>query len=162
MGLKDLTKIVEESVNVKAVKEEVVEVTKDILHENSETVDLGALIAEFYEEKDIVDAHKKRVDKLNAKIKEVMIFRKLGDYSEGGYEAVLSTQNRASLNEDKLLETLKDIGEEDLIVQKEVPNVELIEDRIYNNEFNAAILAGCMEYKEVHNLKVKKSKKVGA
>lgn len=157
MALKDLTKLVEDSMVVKTEGAELV-LDYDIIHEDVETVNLDQLLEEFYSEKEIVDSHKKRVDQLNNKIKDVMNARKLDDYSAGSFSAILSTQNRASLNEDSLLLKLQELGSADLIIQKDVPNVELIEEKIYNNEFNPADLSACMEYKTVQVLKVKKAK----
>lgn len=157
MALKDLTKLVEDSL-AKQEEEVAVEVEHDILHESADEVDLGDLITQFYEHKAVVDEHKNRVDKLNAKIKEVMAFRNISDFKANGFEAVVNTQNRASLNEDSLITKLRDMGEDELITTKEIPDIDLIEEKIYNKEFNAAVLVDCMEYKEVKTLKVKKAK----
>lgn len=158
MALKELTKMVQDSIKP---KEEVVEeeVKDDIVNEDINTVNLGALVDEFFIEKSISEEHQKRAKILNARIKEVMKARGLEEFDTDENTATYSVSEQSSLVEELLLTKLKEIGAEDLITTKEVPDVELIEDRIYHNEFNPTVLVDCMETKEVVTLRVKAKKK---
>lgn len=160
MALKDLTSLVKESLVQKEVEEQV-EVENDIINEDVESVDLGALVDEFFAEKSIIDAHKKRVDALNARIKEVMTYRKLDSFETADNIATKTITEKSSLDEELMLVKLKSMNAEDLIATKEVPDIDLIEDRIYHNEFDAKNLADCMKTSEIIKLTVKAKKKKG-
>lgn len=115
---------------------------------------LKSLIPQYAFNKNEADSYKKLCEKDNAIIKTLMIEEKLDNFDTGTHLAKITIQNRQSLNEDKLLELIKEIDRPDLIKTKEYVDTDLLEKAIYNGEIDASDLDSCMTTKEVVTLKV--------
>ena len=125
-------------------------------------VSLDTLIPQYAENKNILDDYKKLCDTENKQIKEMM---EEGSYEAGGYKATKSVQVRESMNEDKLLDVLKQyaIGydENKLIKTKEYVDMDVLESMLYKGMIDKEVLMQidkCRETKEVVTLRISKVK----
>ena len=127
---------------------------------------LDTLIPAYAENKAMLDDYKKICDKENKQIKELM---DEGSYEAGGYKATKSVQVRESMNEDKLLEILKDLDDNydidcygtNLIKTKEYVDMDVLESLIYKGKLSNEVLMDidkCRESKEVVTLRISKVK----
>lgn len=115
---------------------------------------LKELIPQYAFNKGELDSYKKLCDKDNALIKALMQEDNLNEFDTDTYTAKISVQQRQSIDEDKLLDIVKDMDRPDLIKTKEYVDMDLLEKAIYNEEINANDLSTCMNTKEVVTLKV--------
>lgn len=115
---------------------------------------LNELIPKYSMNKTELDSYKKICDRDNAIIKELMKEEDIQLYNCGTHTAKMSVQTRQSMDENKLLETIKSLNRPDLIRTKEYVDMDLLEKAIYNEEINASELNSCMITKEVTTLKV--------
>lgn len=115
---------------------------------------LKELIPQYAFNKNELDSYKKLCDKDNAVIKQLMQEDEVNEFDTGLYVAKMSVQQRQTMNEDKLLELIKDIERPDIIKTKEYVDMDLLEKAIYNGEIDAGDLDSCMNTKEVVTLKV--------
>ena len=115
---------------------------------------LNELIPQYAFNKGEMDSYKKLCDKDNAAIKALMQEDNLNEYNTETHTAKISVQNRQTMNEDKLLDIVKDMDRFDLIQTKEYVDMDLLEKAIYNGEIKAEELESCMSTKEVVTLKV--------
>ena len=115
---------------------------------------LNELIPQYAFNKGELDSYKKLCDKDNATIKALMQEDNLDEYDTKTHTAKISVQNRQTMNEDKLLDIVKDMNRFDLIQTKEYVDMDLLEKAIYNGEIKAEELESCMSTKEVVTLKV--------
>ena len=102
------------------------------------------------------------VDTYNADIKKVMKEQGITTKETNGWKAVYSVQKRESMNEDKLLEILRNNGIESVIKTREYVDFDALEDAIYKGDVPKEVLLTidtCREVKEVETLKVTKLKK---
>ena len=124
-------------------------------------VSLADIIPVYGQHKEAFDAQKKQCDEENKQIKKLMEEADVTDYSVGGYTAKYSTQERCTMNEDKLLEVIKRNKLTDLIRTKEYVDSDLLEKAIYNGQLSKEVqleIASCNEIKLVPVLKVTKDK----
>lgn len=124
-------------------------------------IELDELLGHFYDEKQNADMFKKNADEYNTQIKNMMQDLGLTEYEGRELTAKLTTQNRESFNDGKLLKILEDYKEmiPGLIVMKPTVDMEKLESAIYNGVIDASILTPAKEVKEVLTLKVKPNKK---
>ena len=115
---------------------------------------LNELIPQYAFNKGELDSYKKLCDKDNATIKALMQEDNLDEYDTKTHTAKISVQHRQTMNEDKLLDVVKDMHRFDLIQTKEYVDMDLLEKAIYNGEIKAEELESCMSTKEVVTLKV--------
>lgn len=115
---------------------------------------LNELIPKYSMNKTELDSYKKICDRDNAIIKELMKEEDIQLYNCGTHTAKMSVQTRQSMDENKLLETIKSLNRPDLIRTKEYVDMDLLEKAIYSEEINASELNSCMITKEVTTLKV--------
>lgn len=115
---------------------------------------LNELIPKYSMNKTELDSYKKICDRDNAIIKELMKEEDIQLYNCGTHTAKMSVQTRQSMDENKLLETIKSLNRPDLIKTKEYVDMDLLEKAIYNEEINASELNSCMITKKVTTLKV--------
>lgn len=115
---------------------------------------LNKLIPNYSMNKTELDSYKKLCDRDNAIIKELMKEEDIQLYDCGTHTAKMSVQTRQSMDENKLLDTIKSLNRPDLIKTKEYVDMDLLEKAIYNEEINASDLNNCMITKEVTTLKV--------
>lgn len=120
---------------------------------------LSNLIEIFYDEKQELDKYKKSTEEYNKQIKESL--NELGKTefeTESGLVAKMSTQQRESFNESKLIEKLKELNVTSPIKTIEVVDMDELENVIYNEMLDASELTPCKVIKEVITLKVSKKK----
>ena len=120
---------------------------------------LKELIEVYYEDKAAMDGYKKSVDKHNKQIKEMMNDFNVSEFeTDNGLIAKITTQQRESFIDDKLLSKLKELGVTAPIKTVEVVDMDELENVIYNGELNASELTPCKQVKEVVTLKVTRKK----
>ena len=119
---------------------------------------LNELIPNYAFNKNEMDSYKKLCDRDNTIIKALMKEEGLYNYNQGDYTAKISIQQRQTLNEDKLLDVIKDMDRLDLIKTKEYVDMDLLEKALYNGEIYASDIDSCMNTKEVVTLKVTHNK----
>lgn len=77
-----------------------------------------------------------------------------------GVKASVSTTNKVSYNEDKLIEYLKSLGVPDVVKTKEYVDMEALESAIYHGQVEAKDLAPFKEDHYVYTLRVTKPKRL--
>lgn len=123
---------------------------------------LDTLIPDYAEHKAELDKYKKLSDAENKKIKELMVDNV---YIVGGYKATKSIATKESINEEKLLDVLKqyDISYgAGIIKTKEYVDMDALESAIYRGDVDKDILMEidkCRESKETITLRVTAIKK---
>lgn len=124
---------------------------------------LEQLIDAYALNKNELDSYKKICDAENAEIKALMTELELDKASTEDYTATLSIQHRETMDEDKLLEVLRDAGYADIVIRtKEYVDMDLLESAIYHDMIDKETLFAmqrCKEVKEVQTLKISKRKK---
>ncbi len=124
---------------------------------------LEQLIDAYALNKNELDSYKKICDAENAEIKALMTELELDKASTEDYTATLSIQHRETMDEDKLLEVLRDAGYADIVIRtKEYVDMDLLEAAIYHDRIDKETLFAmqrCKEVKEVQTLKISKRKK---
>ena len=116
---------------------------------------LNELIPRYAQNKIELDSYKKICDDESKQIKDIMQSEDLTEYDCGTHTAKITIQHRQTMNEDKLLQTVKELGRNDLIRTKEYVDMDLLEKAMYNSEIQAQDIEPCMVTKEVVTLKVK-------
>ena len=110
-----------------------------------------------------LDAKAKQLDELkkplNAEIKSYMKHHELKEVSAGAVKAVYGKQERVSMNQDKLLGKVKQLGLTQAIKIIEVVDEQILESMIFNGELSAAEVEDCVERKIVETLTIKGGKK---
>lgn len=124
---------------------------------------LEQLIDAYALNKNELDGYKKICDAENAEIKALMTELELDKASTEDYTATLSIQHRETMDEDKLLEVLRNAGYADIVIRtKEYVDMDLLEAAIYHDRIDKDTLLAmqrCKEVKEVQTLKISKRKK---
>lgn len=95
---------------------------------------------------------------LNLTLKDHMRQNGLKDLAVGGLKLSFSVQERASMNEAKLLRRLKELGLDEAVKMVEVPDQAVIERMLYDGTLTPQTLADCTETKVVETLSVKEVK----
>lgn len=131
------------------------------MEENNESIELqlDKLITLYKADKEKETLVKKSVSDYNTTIKKIM--NELGTTewtTTTGLIAKITIQNRDSFNNDALVKKLKELGLFEAIDTVEVPDMDKIEDLIYNGKLNAANIADCKITKQVETLSVKENK----
>lgn len=123
---------------------------------------LEQLIDAYALNKSELDSYKKICDAENAEIKALMTELELDKAYTEDYTATLSIQHRETMDEDKLLEVLRDAGYADIVIRtKEYVDMDLLEAAIYHDRIDKDTLLAmqrCKEVKEVQTLKISKRK----
>ena len=137
--------------------------------ENNALTALNELIESYGKNNDSFKALKKVVDKENADIKALMLENIKPDEDNtrivkaGEYIAVLSIQDRSSMNEERLIQWLKKNGfSKGIIKKKEYVDGKALENAIYKGEIpedKVSEMESCKDPNDVKVLNVKKVKK---
>ena len=128
----------------------------------TENSTLDILIPRYGENKNKEASLKKDIEKDNSSIKELMAQLSSNKYEVDGWVASYSTTEKESLDEDKLLQILKNAGITKAIKTVEILDMDILEDMLYKNEIPENIVAdmdGCRNSKQVVTLRVTKNKK---
>jgi hypothetical protein len=97
-------------------------------------------------------------DPLNKKIKEIMKNHNLQEFEADDLVAAYSETEKVSMNEERLLRKLKELGLEEAIETIERPNQSVVEQLIYDGKLDPAAIADCVETSVVATLRIKKLK----
>lgn len=124
---------------------------------------LKRLIDTYALNKNKLESYKKICDDENKEIKARMEELEVTKAQTEYYTATVSVQNRETMDEDKLLDVLKENGYADLVVRtKEYVDMDLLENAMYHEQIDADTLAAmqkCKQTKAVKVLKVVANKK---
>lgn len=124
---------------------------------------LEELIDAYALNKNELESYKKICDSENAEIKSIMNELELSKANTDDYIATLSTQKRETMDEDMLLDVLRESGYADIVIRtKEYVDMDLLEDAIYHEKIDTETLLkmqNCKQVKEVQTLKITKRKK---
>ena len=121
-------------------------------------MELSELIEVFGNEKANLDEVKKTVDGYNKSIKEQMTESKLPKASSEHYTVTLTEVKSEGFDEVKLLNKLKNLGNNECIKTIEVVDMNALENAIYNNKLNPADIADCKTSNVTQRLTIKKNK----
>lgn len=120
---------------------------------------LPELVKEYFKH----DQEEKRANKykkpLNDQIKKAMREGGVGELIVDDIVATFKVQQRTSMNEQRLLDKLKELGLTQAIQTVERPDPGMLEKLIYDGELDASDLASCSDTTEVAVLSVKQKKK---
>jgi hypothetical protein len=152
------------SLKVEEVEVQAEQVEEEIVVDPEEQAKIERKIERYYELDQEEKSAKKQKEPLNTDIKSFMKKTKSGELTVGEVQASFQIQERTSMNEEALVKKLKslirkDKSLKDLVVKKEVPNMKMVEDLIYNGSLDAQMLESCVEKKHVEVLSVKKLSK---
>lgn len=123
---------------------------------------LEELVVRYALNKNELDSYKKICDRENAEIKARMTELDMNEVLAGDYVAKLTIQKRESMDEDMLLEILRNNDYTNVIRTKEYVDMDLLEREIYNGNVDKDTLVAmqkCKSVKEVPTLKIVKAKK---
>ena len=120
--------------------------------------ELQTLIDQYGRLKDEADSYKKTLDADNNRIKELMI-KDGNEKAEGSeYHVTCKAIESSKLNEEVLLNKLKEIGFTDCIKTKEYVDIDVLESAVYAGKIDAKILADCKEVSTTYRLNIYKNK----
>lgn len=119
---------------------------------------LGEKLKSYFIQNEAEKAAKKLKEPLNKEVKKIMVENKITEFEFDGILASYNLQERTSMNEDKLLNRLKELGFTQAIEQVERPNTSVLETLIYDGTLDPELIANCNETKYVEVLNVKKKK----
>lgn len=120
---------------------------------------LGVMVTDYHKYDTAEKSAKKLKEPLNKDLKVLMSKSKLKEFVIDDLTASYALQERTSMNSDKLLQRLKDLGFDKAIETFERPNAGVLEALIYDGELDPELIKDCNETKWVEVLSVKKMKK---
>jgi hypothetical protein len=139
-----------QAINAKAEEEKVYEESVERVITFEDKVQM------FFDKKKLADRLKKELEPLNREIKKHMDENNLQELELSDYTIKITTQDRSTLNEERVVTRLHELGLEDCILIVEKPNQEAIEKKIYDNEIKATVFEDCTDINIVPVLKVSK------
>lgn len=123
---------------------------------------LEELINSYAENKEKLDSYKSICDKENGEIKTLMAELDLSRAETETFIATVTVQRRENMDEDKLLEVLRNNGYAGAVIRtKEYVDMDLLEDAMYHEKIDTETLAQmetCKIVKEIPTLKIKRKK----
>lgn len=129
---------------------------------------LEELISRYGRLKSEMDSYKKQVDADNKNIKSIMSGMGINEYTADDYTAKYTVAISESFDDDKLVETLFNLWDEahpyelrescPWVKVKYVPDMEEIENALFDGELNGADLADCKIVKKIPKLTISKTK----
>lgn len=94
-------------------------------------------------------------------IKKIFADNGINTYTTAsGVKATVSTTNKVSYNEEKLIEYLKSLGVPDIVKTKEYVDMEALESALYHGQVEAKDLAPFKEDHYINTLRVTKPKRL--
>lgn len=122
-------------------------------------VELNKLLKQYFQ----VDITRKEVEQehkaLNGRVKQLMTEGEISNFVGDDFVATCKTQERVKMNEDKLIQRLKDLGHTEAIKMVEAPNQLVIDNLIYEGKLDPVELDRCIDVTKVTVLTVKGAKK---
>lgn len=123
---------------------------------------LDRLIPVYAQDNAQLKEQKKVCDAENAEIKAIMTDLVLTNYEAGGYVASVSTSERTKMNEDMMLEIVRNFGLEGVIKTKEYIDYVALEKAIYDDKVSEEMMLEmdkAREVTKVTTLRISKAKK---
>lgn len=96
--------------------------------------------------------------KLNKKIKEYFDTQGTAELVVGDNVIVKQVQDRSTMNEDKLLNKLKQLGKTSAIKTKEYVDVEVVDNLLYKGDISTNDIIDCINNKQVTMIRIKNNK----
>lgn len=144
--------------DIQEVIAEMREEVKDAELTEDQKLELGAKIVRYHKYDSEEKAAKKLREPLNLELKKAMAEMNLNLFEFNGYVASYSPQERISMNEDRLIAKLKELGHTDAIVHVEKADTGKLEELIYDGKLDPELLVSCNDTKIVEVLSIKKPK----
>lgn len=122
---------------------------------------LETLIPQYAANKSELDNYTKICKEENEQIKAALVELGENEYSAGGYTVKRIVAVKESMNEEKLIEVLRQNGITDAIKTREYVDINALEAYLYNNEPSADLarqLEGCRTTTETVQLRLSKTK----
>ena len=94
--------------------------------------ELDTLVNRYASNKEIVNKYSKLCDVDNSKIKNIMRDNGIDSYATSTYTVKYSVTKTEKLDQDKILETVKELNIPDVIETKEYVNLDKLEKYLYN------------------------------
>lgn len=128
---------------------------------------LEECIKRYGENKDYIKPYEKEIKEDNDTIKKIMKENKIKTFPGGDYVATYRIDVSEDFDYDKLVQVIQNFWTESghydercpFLKVKFEPDMEALENAIYNGEFDASLLAGCKVKKETPKLIINKAKK---
>lgn len=123
---------------------------------------LKMLVTEYFDTKERMDFEKKRVEKLNSEIKELMSELDLTELNNGYCTAKYTVEQRVTTDEEGLAHYLATKTKSNSVYLKEAINSDKLESEIYNDLFSEEELSEMNKFntsKDIIKLTVKRNKK---
>ena len=110
--------------------------------------------------KEIVNKYSKLCDVDNSKIKNIMRDSGIDSYATSTYTVKYSVTKTEKLDQDKILETVKELNIPDVIETKEYVNLDKLEKYLYNSNDTTILdkINKCITTTEIPKLTFKKKK----
>lgn len=121
-----------------------------------ELATLDKLIPQYAANKREKDSYEKICNAENAEIKAIMRSFVVQKYTAGGYNATYSIQNRETIDEEAMLEILKESGITNVVKTKEYIDFDALENVIYHNLIPDDVLQKLNTTKSVKRVEVLK------
>jgi hypothetical protein len=112
-------------------------------------------VAKFFELDKVEKAAKAEKEPLGTEFKT--LWPDKGKQEVGDYIVVRGVQDRSKLNEDKLIQRLKELGFKNCIKKKEIVDSEEVERMIFDGKLPSSLLESCMDVQYVQTVSVKKA-----
>lgn len=117
--------------------------------------DMGNRYIELKEQEKEVKGNVKVVNEL---IKDYFDATSTNELVVGNKKITRQVQDRSSMNEDMLLEKMKMLGMSEAVKLKEVVDVEVVNNLIYNGKLTPNDIADCVVNKEVVTIRISNNK----
>lgn len=124
-------------------------------------MNLNELIPQFYEHKQELDKYKKICEGENSDIKREMENQKITECNVQGLNAKYIVKKKESMDEQKLIQVLKERGYENFIKTREYVDMDDVESALYHNGIDKDTIMEmdkCRSVKEIIELRVTKKK----
>lgn len=122
---------------------------------------LNELIPQFYEHKQELDKYKKICEGENSEIKREMERQKITECNVDGLNAKYIVKKKETMDEDKLIQVLKEHGYDNFIKTKEYVDMDDLESALYHSDIDKDTITEmdkCRNVKEIIELRVTKKK----
>ena len=122
--------------------------------------ELDTLVNRYASNKEIVNKYSKLCDVDNSKIKSIMRDSGIDSYATSTYTVKYSVTKTEKLDQDKILETVKELNIPDVIETREYVNLDKLEKYLYNSNDTTILdrINKCITTTEIPKLTFKKKK----
>jgi len=128
-------------------------VPKDELNEQ-----LNELVPRYVQNKKQADHYMRLVKSDNEDIKDVLSYAQYDEYTVGDDRVFIVRSEKQEMDEDALIQKLKDMQVKGIVKKKEYVDTEALENALYHHRIKAEEIASCFNTKETISLRVGKPK----